>query len=72
MPGRTPTILCGWSNRPFLQTIPMTSVLRPPGAALDDQTLDALPDLGVSTLVAGPATGAVLTGTAPFSVNYNM
>ncbi len=39
-----------------LQTSPDTSVLRPPGAALDDPTVRALPGLGVSTIVAGPAT----------------
>ena len=34
----------------------LSSVLRPPGAALDDPTLQALADHGVSTLVAGPST----------------
>jgi hypothetical protein len=39
-----------------LETTPTTSVLRPPGAALDEPTLDELSSMGISTLVAGPAT----------------
>jgi hypothetical protein len=39
-----------------LQAAPVTTVLRPPGAALDEPTLQQLPTLGVSTIVAGPAT----------------
>jgi hypothetical protein len=42
----------------LLRTTPATSIVRPPGAALDDQTLEALPEFGVSTLVAGPFTVA--------------
>ena len=39
-----------------LGTTPNPTVLRPPGAALDEPTLDELSSLGISTLVAGPAT----------------
>jgi hypothetical protein len=42
----------------LLETAPTTSILRPPGAALDEQTLEVLAPLGVSTLVAGPSTVA--------------
>jgi len=41
-----------------LGTIPLSTVLRPPGAALDDSTLQALSASAVSTLVAGPSTVA--------------
>jgi len=37
-------------------TTPVAGVLRPPGAALDDETLRELPGVGVSTLLVGPAT----------------
>jgi hypothetical protein len=40
----------------LLETAPVTTVFRPPGAALDEQTLRALPEQGISTLVAGPST----------------
>jgi hypothetical protein len=40
----------------LLETTPVTSVLRPPGAALDEATLEELSGSGISTLVAGPAT----------------
>jgi hypothetical protein len=42
----------------LLRTSPATTIVRPPGAALDDQTIEALPQFGVSTLVAGPFTVA--------------
>jgi hypothetical protein len=42
----------------LIRTAPATSIVRPPGAALDDQTLEVLPQFGVSTLVAGPFTVA--------------
>ncbi len=39
-----------------LGTTPLSSVLRPPGAALDDSTLQELSTGAISTLVAGPST----------------
>jgi hypothetical protein len=39
-----------------LDTTPLSSVLRPPGAALDDSTLQELSGSVVSTLIAGPTT----------------
>lgn len=41
-----------------LDTPPVSGVLRPPGAALDDPTLRELSAAGVSTLVVGPSTVA--------------
>jgi hypothetical protein len=40
----------------LMETTPTTSVLRPPGAALNEETVRTLPQFGVSTLVAGPFT----------------
>ncbi|MGZ8635665.1 MAG: DUF6049 family protein [Actinomycetota bacterium] len=40
----------------LMETAPTSSVFRPPGAALDEPTLHELASIGVSTLVAGPAT----------------
>jgi hypothetical protein len=40
----------------MLQTTPVSGLLRPPGAALDDETLQALGERGFRTLVAGPTT----------------
>ena len=40
----------------ILETIPLSSVLRPPGAALDDSTLQELSASPISTLVVGPST----------------
>jgi hypothetical protein len=40
----------------LLGTTPLSSVLRPPGAALDHATIQELSARGISTLVAGPAT----------------
>ena len=40
----------------LLGATPLATVLRPPGAALDDSTLHQLSETVVSTLVAGPAT----------------
>jgi hypothetical protein len=42
----------------FLRTDPVSQVLRPPGAALDDVTLRNLPGAGITTLVVGPTTVA--------------
>lgn len=39
-----------------LGTTPLSSVLRPPGAALDDSTLQELSTSAISTLIGGPAT----------------
>jgi hypothetical protein len=39
-----------------LDTTPVSGILRPPGAALDDATLRELSAAGVSTLVVGPST----------------
>jgi hypothetical protein len=39
-----------------LDTTPVSGILRPPGAALDDATLHELSAAGVSTLVVGPST----------------
>jgi len=41
-----------------LEIAPLANVLRPPGAALDDATLQQLSQTLVSTLVAGPSTVA--------------
>jgi hypothetical protein len=40
----------------LLETTPVAGILRPPGAALDEPTLQQLPAMGVTTIVAGPAT----------------
>jgi hypothetical protein len=42
--------------RTILRAAPTSGVLRPPGAALDDDTLRELASSGVSTLIVGPAT----------------
>jgi hypothetical protein len=39
-----------------LETTPVSGVLRPPGSALDDDTLRELSGVGISTLVVGPST----------------
>lgn len=39
-----------------LGVTPSSTVLRPPGAALDEATLEELPKMGVATIVAGPST----------------
>ena len=40
----------------FLDAAPVPAVLRPPGAALDQPSLRELATLGITTLLAGPAT----------------
>ena len=40
----------------FLQASVVPGILRPPGAALDEDTLSALTTAGVATLIVGPAT----------------
>jgi hypothetical protein len=40
----------------LLETTPVSTVLRPPGAAIDAASLQALGRRGVSTIVAGPST----------------
>jgi hypothetical protein len=40
----------------LIQADPPERILRPPGAALDDETLRGLAGLGVGTLIVGPAT----------------
>jgi Family of unknown function (DUF6049) len=40
----------------FLEAEPPGTVLRPPGAALDDDSLRGLAGLGVDTLIVGPST----------------
>jgi hypothetical protein len=40
----------------LIQADPPDQILRPPGAALDDETLRGLADLGVGTLIVGPTT----------------
>src|SRR6185369_12251163 len=48
--------------RTILRAAPTSGVLRPPGAALDDDTLRELASSGVSTLIVGPATVPPLSG----------
>ena len=43
----------------FLQTTPLASILRPPGAALDTTTLRGLSLFGISDLIVGPDTVAI-------------
>jgi hypothetical protein len=40
----------------LLEAVPIPTVLRPPGAAIDEPTLEHLSGTSISTLVAGPAT----------------
>ncbi len=40
----------------LIQADPPEQILRPPGAALDDETLRGLAGMGVGTLIVGPAT----------------
>jgi hypothetical protein len=65
-----PSLLSGGLSRDFddqlglgtavvadmLQTTPVPGLLRPPGAVLDDETLQALGERGLTTLVGGPTT----------------